>query len=361
MKSNTNRSHPVLRLAGWRAALLLSLSAVSTARAASLDEAPPVVVKSFPVAGSSDVDPGLSEISVTFSKTMIDGSWSWATWKQESFPEMSGKPRYQDDRRTCVLPVKLKPESFYAVWINSEKFRNFKDTRQLPAVPYLLTFSTGPAKAAATSRTADATTSVPADVVPPAAGTVSSELNADQRAVLDWTDRQFRSFFDGRTFDGWSAKERTDLEARLIDTLKGPVNRDYYLAINSLAALRSTNALPALRTMALEHRDKNNRDRWMAIRALGLMDDRASIPDLIHLVYHGNSNTRWWAQISLVRMTGKNFGSDWKAWGDWWNSENGKPPFRPEIIRWWNGQAEPDQLAASLAESDQKFLAGIRP
>ena len=74
----------------------------------------------------------------------------------------------------------------------------------------------------------------------------------------------------------------------------------------------------------------------------------------------GNVNTRWWAQISLVRLTGKNFGSDWQAWGKWWNDSGAQPPWNPEIIRWWNGQPEPDKLAGQLAESDKKFLEQIR-
>lgn len=316
--------------------------------AGSLETAPPVVVKTSPVAGAQDVDPRLSEITVTFSKPMTEASWSWATWSDDSFPETQGKPRYLADQRTCVLPVKLLPNRFYALWLNSEKFRNFKDAQQNPAVPYLLTFRTADAKATPQAP-APANTPVPA-----------GSLNADQQAVLDWTDRQFRGFFDGRSFDGWSDKERADLESRLVDTLKGPISREYYQSINSLAALHATNALPALRVIALERRDKDNRDRWMAIRALGMIGDRASVPELIHLVYHGNSNTRWWAQISLVRITGKNFGSDWNVWGTWWNEQKGEPPFHPEIIRWWNGQADPDKLASSLAESDEKFLSGIR-
>jgi tRNA A-37 threonylcarbamoyl transferase component Bud32 len=186
-------------------------------------------------------------------------------------------------------------------------------------------------------------------------------LNDDQRLVIEWTDRQFRSFFDARTFEGWSDRERSDLETRLIDTLKGPQTREYYQAINTLAALRSTNALPALRQIAFDRADKDCRDRWMAVRALGLMGDRSAVPDLIHLVYHGNSNTRWWAQISLVRLTGRNFAKDWEAWGKWWNESGGLPPFKSDIIRWWSGQAEPDKLAASLEETDGKFMAEIRP
>jgi RNA polymerase sigma-70 factor (ECF subfamily) len=41
-----------------------------------------------------------------------------------------------------VLPVKLEPGKTYAVWVNSEKFGNFKDADGRSAVPYLLVFKT---------------------------------------------------------------------------------------------------------------------------------------------------------------------------------------------------------------------------
>ncbi len=189
---------------------------------------------------------------------------------------------------------------------------------------------------------------------------VSAKLNPEQQLIVDWTDRQFRSFLDARTFQGYSSEERAQLEIRLIDLMKGPHTREYYQGINTLAALRSTNALPALRGIALERRDKDNRDRWMAIRALGLLGDQASVPELIHLTYHGNVNTRWWAQISLVRITGQNFGGDWKAWGNWWNQSGRQPAFNPEIIRWWSGQPEPDKLAETIRDSDTKFFENIK-
>src|SRR5262245_1798143 len=75
----------------------------------SLDSAPPVVVRTTPTAGEADVDPGLAEIQITFSKVMQDGTWSWTTLDKESFPQQAGEPRYLADRRTCVLPVKLQP------------------------------------------------------------------------------------------------------------------------------------------------------------------------------------------------------------------------------------------------------------
>jgi RNA polymerase sigma-70 factor (ECF subfamily) len=108
----------------------------------SLASAPPVVVKSIPQAGAMNVDPATTEIRVTYSKNMKDGSWSWSTWGQENFPKMTGKPHYADDKRTCVAPVKLEPNKFYAIWLNSENFGNFKDAGGRPAVPYLLVFKT---------------------------------------------------------------------------------------------------------------------------------------------------------------------------------------------------------------------------
>jgi hypothetical protein len=108
----------------------------------TLKSVPPVVVKTVPEAGTSEVDPKLTEIKVTFSKDMQDGSWSWATLSKESFPNVDGKPRYLADKRTCVLRVKLEPEKTYAVWVNTQKFGNFKDTEGRSAVPYLLVFRT---------------------------------------------------------------------------------------------------------------------------------------------------------------------------------------------------------------------------
>ena len=108
----------------------------------SLATAPPVVVKTLPVSGTTGVDPNTKEIRVTYSKAMTNGSWSWSTWGEENFPKLAGKPRYEADKRTCVLPVKLEPNKNYAIWLNSGNFGNFKDSGGRPAVPYLLVFRT---------------------------------------------------------------------------------------------------------------------------------------------------------------------------------------------------------------------------
>ena len=128
-----------------RATVILVALVLGTAARAddvTLETVPPVVVKTVPEAGSGDVDPKLTEIKVTFSKDMQDGSWSWATLTKESFPQLDGKPKYLADKRTCVLPVKLEPGKTYAIWVNSEKHVSFKDPDGRSAVPYLLVFKT---------------------------------------------------------------------------------------------------------------------------------------------------------------------------------------------------------------------------
>lgn len=111
-----------------------------------VSDAPPVVVKTEPVAGTEDVDPATKEIRVTFSKEMTDKSWSWATDTARGADIDGDNIRYDKDKKTCVMDVKLKPETTYATWINVDKFQNFKDADGTPAVPYLLVFRTGKAK-----------------------------------------------------------------------------------------------------------------------------------------------------------------------------------------------------------------------
>jgi len=107
-----------------------------------LAEQPPVVVETFPVSGAHDVEPGETEIRVRFSKEMADGSWSWSSAWENSTPDFIGQPHYETDGRTCAVKVKLEPGRTYAWWLNSEKFLNFRDSENRPAIPYLLIFQT---------------------------------------------------------------------------------------------------------------------------------------------------------------------------------------------------------------------------
>ena len=123
--------------------IVASVSTAADSIAISVQAMPPVVVQTIPTAGAIDVDPSLSEIKVTFSKEMHVTSWSWVQISPDTFPDLIGKPYYMDNGRTCVVNVKLEAGKTYAIWFNTEEFRNFKDLPGHPAVPYLLVFETG--------------------------------------------------------------------------------------------------------------------------------------------------------------------------------------------------------------------------
>ena len=128
--------------------ILASMLAIGVGLARAEDEIsvefmPPVVVKTFPQAGDTAVDPSIKEIRVTFSKDMMTKEmWSWVIVSKDSFPPIAGEVRYLKDKRTCVAPVKLKAGKTYAIWFNSKKYNAFRDRDNNPAIPYLLVFKT---------------------------------------------------------------------------------------------------------------------------------------------------------------------------------------------------------------------------
>ena len=69
-------------------------------------------------------------------------SYSWCMANSEQFPEATAKPHFLPDKRTCVLPVRLKPGRVYALWLNTDANTNFRDEQGSPSVPYLLVFQT---------------------------------------------------------------------------------------------------------------------------------------------------------------------------------------------------------------------------
>lgn len=101
----------------------------------------PQVVSTNPVAFSNDVSPGLKKITVTFDQPMMNLSWSWVGGG-ETFPETTGRPRYDSKKMTCTLPVKLEAGKFYWIGINSPQFTNFQTEKGVPAVPYVILFAT---------------------------------------------------------------------------------------------------------------------------------------------------------------------------------------------------------------------------
>lgn len=116
------------------------------AASAALAE-PPKVISSVPLPDSTGVDPALTNIRVTFDQDMDTRGFSWVGGGP-TYPTTRGKARWIN-ARTCVLPVKLKPNHEYWLSINNPTFQNFRSKSGEPAVPYPISFKTGAAKAGA--------------------------------------------------------------------------------------------------------------------------------------------------------------------------------------------------------------------
>ena len=133
----------IFRMLVLAVVLMAGVAMTQEATEVSVEIMPPVVVKTVPQAGATNVDPAITEIRVTFSKDMMtEKMWSWVKISDETFPKITGEVRYLKDKRTCIAPVKLKPGKTYAIWFNSSKFNAFRDKDNNPAIPYLLTFQT---------------------------------------------------------------------------------------------------------------------------------------------------------------------------------------------------------------------------
>src|ERR1039457_1964424 len=84
----------------------------------------PKIVATSPKVGAKDVDPGVTEITVTFDQDM-GGSMSWTGGGPEFPPSPEGRQAHWRDKRTCVLPAKLERGHHYRVGINSTSYQNF--------------------------------------------------------------------------------------------------------------------------------------------------------------------------------------------------------------------------------------------
>ncbi len=104
---------------------------------------PPRVTSTYPLNMARDVSPELKEIVVRFDTPMKNDSWTWAYESKDEFPELTGEPSFNDTRTVCRLPVSLKPDKTYIIWINSKEKSNFQNEKGIASAPYRLEFTTG--------------------------------------------------------------------------------------------------------------------------------------------------------------------------------------------------------------------------
>lgn len=104
-------------------------------------QAPPLIVATSPSVGQTEVDPAITEITVTFDRDMAGGfSWTGGGPDYPSSPE--GQKAKWRDKRTCIFPVKLQAARYYRVGINSTSYQNFKSAGGVPAKPSAIYFAT---------------------------------------------------------------------------------------------------------------------------------------------------------------------------------------------------------------------------
>lgn len=183
-----------------------------------------------------------------------------------------------------------------------------------------------------------------------------SLFNAAQKKYVAWDAKARISDYDPKRYD--VGEKRDDFETKWLTLLEGkePGNpgrnrpHPYDEAIYGLATIKSAKALPLLVKIAAERVMKDNAHRHYATKALGILGDKSAIPALIPLLYHSNLNTHWNAQISLVQLSGENFGRDATAWGDWYNANRqhlgaNLPAFDPSPVDWSCGSADQELKA----------------
>lgn len=106
--------------------------------------AAPRVVVTVPANDAQDVDASLAAIVVTFDKPMSAGI-SW-TGLGKQFPSGSAPSYWKDDRRTCVFPVRLKPDCEYEIGVNDFYDIQFQSADGVPVAPMKLRFKTRSSK-----------------------------------------------------------------------------------------------------------------------------------------------------------------------------------------------------------------------
>lgn len=109
------------------------------------DDFPAHVVSSDPPLGATDVDAHQREISVTFSRPVAPGDFSWVILRGSGvYPGQRGgpSPTLSDDRLTASLAVLLSPGTVYALSVNDVYYFGYKDTRGHPVLPFGWCFKT---------------------------------------------------------------------------------------------------------------------------------------------------------------------------------------------------------------------------
>jgi DNA-binding CsgD family transcriptional regulator len=126
------------------AAAALGIAALSRSEAPEAGpDVPPRVVATSPAAGAS-IAPGPFLLTVTFDRTMMDGSYSYTRTSPETYPDCALPPARSRDGRTFTLRCTAVAGRHYEIWFNRPPYMNFRSMDGLSSEPHRLLFRTRP-------------------------------------------------------------------------------------------------------------------------------------------------------------------------------------------------------------------------
>lgn len=108
------------------------------------EDFPPYVVESDPPTGATDVDFRMREITVTFSRPVAPGDYSWVIQRGSgTYPGVrGGEMSLSEDRLRASMEVRLSPGTVYALGVNDLYHCGYKDTKGRPVLPFGWCFKT---------------------------------------------------------------------------------------------------------------------------------------------------------------------------------------------------------------------------
>jgi len=166
--------------------LLLMALAIFVWTAPALAD-PPRLVKSIPADGANGVSVELGKVVLVFDRNMKMNSWSLITSPKGTFPPLIAQDQPWLDPVTFELKVeRLKPNTTYAVQLNSESRKGFQTAEdQTPLPVTTIVFSTSPQDAAANGSSEPPSAPAAEATPPPETAPTSAETPPTATATVD--------------------------------------------------------------------------------------------------------------------------------------------------------------------------------
>lgn len=117
------------------------LESQKAAKLSEMKEKGPKIISTIPAVGDTIVNPETEYFVVTFDREMTDRAWSFCPGSK-AFPQIEGSPSYENGNKVLKLKMKLKPNTEYEFWLNSESALGFRSKESIPLFPVQVKFKT---------------------------------------------------------------------------------------------------------------------------------------------------------------------------------------------------------------------------